>query len=563
MVDTQPIYTEKAECQDCYKCLRACPFKAIRILNGSATVITEACILCGRCTEVCPVGAKKIRDDLVKAKELLNGSEPVYASLAPSFRTEFNGLAHQKLISAIMELGFSGVSETALGAQEVTAFCASLLKKDYPKLLISSACPSIVHLIEQYYPNLTEYITPFISPLQVHSQILKAKFGDNIKIVFFGPCIAKKNESLDFFDYALTFKDLRRWFTQNRIDWSKIPASGEFMPYVAGKGALYPVDGGMIDGIRNFCRDTDIVYMSFSGVPEVMSALEDLTITGKDKPIFIEALACAGGCINGPGTSVRGTTINKRYEIVKSASSCDNYGFADYERVLHHHSPREIISSVHKASEISAALLRIGKKRFEDELNCGGCGYNKCREFAAALIEDKAEPSMCVSYLRKLAQNKAAALIKAMPSGVVIIDDQLRIIESNQRFIDLIGGHADIVSLADPDLEGVYLDKLVPFYKHFKEALNSGNSAKILDIRHNNKIMRLTVFSIQTNHIVGGILQDVTEPVIQREQIIQKAGEVMKKNLNTVQKIAFLLGENAAESEILLNSIIESFSTKG
>jgi len=333
MDNTQPIYTEKTECQDCNKCLRVCPFKAIRILNGSATVISEACILCGRCTEVCPVGAKKIRDDLAPAKDLLNGSQPVFASLAPSFRTEFSGLKDGKLISALMDLGFSGVSETAIGAQEVTAFCASLLNKGEHKLLISSACPSIVHLVEQYYPNLTEHITPLLSPLQVHSRILKEKYGDDIKIVFFGPCIAKKNESTGYFDYALTFNDLRRWFTQNKTDWTKIPLTGEFVPYSAGKGGLYPVDGGMIKGIKRLCEEDDVVYMSFSGVPEVMAAFDDLEIEGKDKPLFIEALSCAGGCVNGPASSVKGATINKRYQIYKTATDSESKGTQSFRYI--------------------------------------------------------------------------------------------------------------------------------------------------------------------------------------------------------------------------------------
>ena len=198
-----------------------------------------------------------------------------------------------------------------------------------------------------------------------------------------------------------------------------------------------------------------------------------------------------------------------------------------------------------------------------EELNCGGCGYDTCREFAAALIEKKAEPAMCVSYLRKLAQNKAAALISAMPSGVVIVDENLKIIESNRRFVEIIGGDASIISEADPDLEGAYLERIIDFHDLFAKAIKEGTTAKVQDIRQNGKILRLTLFSIQKHHVLGGILQDITEPVIQREQIIDKASEVMRKNLSTVQQIAFLLGENAADSEVLLSSIIKSFGKKG
>jgi PAS domain-containing protein len=302
--------------------------------------------------------------------------------------------------------------------------------------------------------------------------------------------------------------------------------------------------------------------MSFSGVEAIMDAFEDLDRTDYGKPVFVELLSCSGGCVNGPAVLAKGSTIKKRYSIIDSTIYGEDPVDLSMDEIKSSFAPREIIPTPHEPAEIAAALLRISKKRKEEELNCGGCGYDSCREFAAALLENKAEPAMCVSYLRKLAQNKAAALIKAMPSGLVIVDENLKIIESNRRFIEIIGGDADIVSQADPDLEGAYLERLIPFHDHFSKAITDGTEAKVTDIRYNNKIIRMTVFSIQPHHVVGGIFQDITEPVIQREQIIDKAAEVMKKNLTTVQQIAFLLGENAADSEILLNSIIESFAAK-
>nr|MBP7310185.1 4Fe-4S binding protein [Candidatus Cloacimonadota bacterium] len=200
----KPIYTEKTECQDCYKCVRECPVKAIRVVDGSAQVMPEACILCGRCTEVCPVGAKKIRDDLKDAMKLLRSKKKVYASLAPTFRTEFAGLDPQRLVAALLSLGFSGVSETALGAQVVSAACARMLKESEHPLLISSACPSVIHLIEQYYPHLVPYVTPVVSPVQAHTRLLKETYGEDIGVIFIGPCIAKKNEAVESFDVALT-----------------------------------------------------------------------------------------------------------------------------------------------------------------------------------------------------------------------------------------------------------------------------------------------------------------------------------------------------------------------
>ncbi|HRY83559.1 MAG TPA: [Fe-Fe] hydrogenase large subunit C-terminal domain-containing protein [Candidatus Cloacimonadota bacterium] len=558
----KPIYTEKTECQDCYKCVRGCPVKAIRVVDGSAQVIPEACILCGHCTEVCPVGAKKIRNDLGVAIKLLKTKSKVFASLAPSFRTEFSGITQEKLIAALLELGFYGVSETALGAQAVSAACADLLNHDGNRIHISSACPSVVHLIEQYYPHLVKHITPVISPLQAHSKQLKSLYGEDTGVVFIGPCVAKKNEANDNFDVALTFADLRRWFNLSSIDWTVLPGDKSFLPHPAAEGGLYPIDGGMVDGIKCCNPPANTLFMSFSGVQELVEALDELERNPVDRPVFIEALACIGGCVNGPGVTKRGSTVQKRYRVQLETPTPSAKNHATDLDLGATYKSREIVRQQYSKAEIATALLKIGKKRGEDELNCGGCGYDTCQDFAAALIENKAEPAMCVSYLRKLAQNKAAALIKAMPSGVVIVDENLRIIESNKPFVNIIGGDAAIVSEADPDLEGAYLERLIPFHDLFAKAIEEGTEVQIQDIRFNGKIIRLTLFSIQKHQVVGGVLQDITEPVIQREQIIEKTQEVMRKNLTTVQQIAFLLGENAADSEVLLSSIVQSFSTK-
>jgi len=558
----KPIYTEKTQCQDCYKCVRECPVKAIRVIDGSAQVMPEACILCGRCTEVCPVGAKKIRDDLRPAMDLLKAKKQVYVSLAPTFRTEFSGMKESKLIAAIMSLGFAGVSETALGAQVVSSACAQMLREEDKPLLISSACPSVIHLIEQYYPHLVRFITPVLSPLQAHSKLLRKHYGDDVGIVFIGPCVAKKNESESHFDVALTFADLRRWFNLSTIDWDTLKPETGFVPYSAEEGGLYPIDGGMIDGIRYCGVPEDTIFMTFSGVDEIIEAFEEIDTDRPEHPVFLETLACLGGCVNGPGVSKRGSIARKRYKVQTDTPPAPKERDTERFRIDAGFRNREIKKGDHTKAEIAAALLKIGKKRSEEELNCGGCGYDTCKEFACALIEEKAEPAMCVSYLRKLAQNKAAALIKAMPSGVVIVDENLKIIESNNRFIEIIGGDASIVSEADPDLEGAYLERLIDFHDLFAKAIEEGTEVKVQDIRRNGRIIRLTLFSIQKHLVLGGILQDITEPVIQREQIIQKADEVMRKNLTTVQQIAFLLGENAADSEVLLSSIIQSFSNK-
>ena len=142
MNHSYPVYTIEAECQDCYKCVRHCPVKAIRVRDGHATVMPELCVACGKCVEVCPVKAKQVRNDTGRLRLLLAESAPVYASLAPSWVSEFTDITPGQLIRALKLLGFTGVSETALGAQLVSARVAKELDTGKPGLLRSSACPT-------------------------------------------------------------------------------------------------------------------------------------------------------------------------------------------------------------------------------------------------------------------------------------------------------------------------------------------------------------------------------------------------------------------------------------
>ncbi len=557
-----PIYTEKTECQDCYKCVRNCPVKAILVRDGSAAVIAEDCLYCGKCTLVCPVGAKKVRDDIGLARNLIASGKTVYASLAPSFRSEFGDIPEGKLLACIEQLGFAGVSETALGAQEVSAACARILSKGENKVYISTACPSVVRLVERYYPDYTENLTDLMSPVQAHGRILRDIYGEDIGVVFFSPCIAKKTETGKMVDVSLTFKELRKWLNEESIVVSE--KTSAFVPERAEEGGLYPVDGGMIEGIRQNRDFSEVQFLCVSGLKPIMEAIDDLRSAHLDAPVFIEALACEGGCVNGPQVSKRGATVVKRSQILKSTPKpSQDEARNSVREIRKQFLPEPQKKHDYSPEQIAQALLRIGKVRHSDELNCGGCGYYSCQDFAIAMLEDRAEPAMCVSHLRKLAQNKANALLKAMPSGVVIVDRDLKILECNPRFVEIIGGDAMIVFEVNPELAGVYLERLVPFHDVFRQVLNDGSESKVMDIEHNKRVIRLTVFTVDPHRTVGGVLQDVTEPVIQSEKIIQNAREVMKKNLTTVQQIAFLLGENAADSEVLLNSIIQSFSRKG
>lgn len=562
----QPIYTGETQCQDCYKCLRQCTCKAIEIREGHAQIIPELCIVCGHCVSVCPTGAKQVRDDLERAKLLLQVKEKVIVSLAPSFVSEFKGIEPEKIIHSLKLLGFYGVSETALGAQEVSANVAAMIDRGDRRLYISSACPSVVALIRKYYPQYDTAITDLLSPVAAHCKMLHRRYGADIGTVFIGPCASKKVESdnhPDLLNVALTFMELSRWWKEEGIDPAAVtPESDiEFIPQPAKEGALYPVDGGMLAGVRANCSVSDMTFMAFSGTKNIMSALEELDMMEDGSPLFLELLACEGGCVNGPLSETRQGTARKRRQVMQYTDYPENEIPRSPSIDIRH---KWEMDPVHweeaTEEEIRQVLESVGMFRQQDELNCSGCGYDNCREFALAVLAGRAETIMCVGYMRKQAQKKADALVRTMPSGVLIVNEDLKVVQSNRRFAEIMG--ADLMSIyqAHPGLAGAKLEKLVKFSNLFSRVLASGTELIEKQIRTNGLVLGVTIFTIEPHKLVGCILQDVTVPSVRKEQIIKKADEMIAKNVATVQKIAYLLGESSAEAELILNSIIDAFT---
>ena len=560
----QPIYTEKNNCQDCYKCIRQCPVKAIKIEDGSASIIPEQCIFCGHCVQVCPVGAKTVRDDMPELHRYLDSGAKVIACVAPSWVSEFSGMNATQLSGIFSRLGFFGVSETALGAEIVSRQTAEWIENQTNGVFISSCCPSVVQFICRYYPELKSHLIPIVSPMQAHAQMLQEMYGPDIKIVFFGPCIAKKTE-LDhgFTDVVLTFRDLNDWLETELPGWQNIKTSAgkAFIPYPAGKGNFFPVDGGMIANIKSKAEITDLSYMSFSGINHIKDVLTDLNDWKTDEKIFLELLACEGGCIKGPGTTSTASAALKRQKVLEATRNLKptklglpyamelSASFEQIHPLLHQQiTPDEITSALHAA----------GKFDTSDELNCGGCGYDNCRDFAKAMVEGKAERMMCVSYTRKVAHGKASVLLKKIPYGVVIADENLKVIDSNKKFAEILGGEVQSLYELDNSLEKADLRKLIPFYKMFTSVLRTGEEMIEHTIRDNGLMLHVSIVTIQPGKIVCGVIQNIREPEVRNAMIKNSVKDVIHQNMAVVQKIAFLLGENASYTESILNTIIES-----
>ncbi len=561
-----PIYTRKTECQDCYKCVRGCPVKAIKIEDGYASIISELCVLCGYCVDVCPNGAKQVRDDVPSAKRLLAERERVIVSLAPSFITEFPDLRPGQLIAAIRKLGFFGVSETAMGAEQVSAHVGSLLERSSGEVFISTACPTAVEYLRKFEPRYAQYLTDFLSPLLAHARLLRQHYGQEIGVVFVGPCVAKKLESdthPELVEIVLTFEDLRRWLEEAQIDVETLREKGDdvFIPQRSRDGALYPIEGGMIASIQGQKQGKlPTHFIQFSGIRRFSNALSGVEDLRPKENLFVELLACLGGCINGPKSRNRISTVCKNYQIAHYAEPAAEVAASELD-ITEAYEPDPVPHLEISDDRLREALRQVGKVSEADELNCGGCGYNLCRDFARAIIEGKAELVMCVSYMRSLAQKKAHILIQKMPSAVVIIDQNMKMIECNPIFAKLFGpGDCADEYQSARQLEGEMLESVMPFYRLFQSVLRSGEDLIEKDLRYKGRILHAMVFTIEKHSLVGALFEDITKPAMQREQIIKRTRHVIQQNLTTVQKIAYLIGENAAESEIILNSIVESFS---
>ncbi len=560
---TSPVYSVDAQCRDCYKCVRHCPVKAIRVENDHAAVTPQTCILFGRCVKICSHSAKQVRDDLPRARALLRRKTAVCASLAPSYVSEFPGVRPAQLAAALKRLGFAGVHETAEGAERISQEVAALLDRAGSGLFLSTACPVAVELVTRYYPAFSAALTPVLPPMLAHARQLKTRYGAAADVVFIGPCIGKKRDAdlaPDLIHTALTFEELRRWLTSAGLDPATMPDDPDFSK--TGSGALYPLEGGMSQTIRPFLkrRDLDSTLLTVSGLGPIASMLDTLDPHAAGHPLFLELLACEGGCIAGPKTSAR-NTIAAQLDVLAHARNAVDRLPAPAE-VAHAWQPDPVEAPAFPEDRVFAMLHALGKFQKADELNCGGCGYDNCRDLVRAILQGAAEPQMCVSHMRQLAQKKTNALSRALPYGLVLADARLRIMECNERFAKLFGETLETAYEARPGLRDADLTRILPFPNLFRNVLDSGHELIRKSVRIGGRIFSVTIFNVELRTVVGALLLDVTDTEQRRLQLIEKSRTVIQNTTKTVQEIAFMLGKNSAQSELILNSAIDMFAAE-
>lgn len=549
---------KKSNCKNCYKCIRHCPVKSIRFSGNQAHIISDECILCGQCFVVCPQNAKEITDSTEKVKVLLMGEAPVIASIAPSFIANYDGCGIESMREALKKLGFYDAEETAVGAAMVKTEYERLLQEDKRDVLISSCCHSVNLLIQKYFPKLLPYLADVVSPMQAHCSDIKRRIPD-AKTVFIGPCVSKKDEAEaygDIVDAVLTFEELTAMFDEKGIQPEKNITHDEH-----SLERFFPTTGGILKTMQQ--REPDYTYMAVDGVENCINALRDIE-SGSVHKCFIEMSACSGSCIGGPVMEKYHRSPVRDYQAI--ANYAGKYGFATEqpERAEMHKSFAYIgvNSDIPDEGKIKEILRQMGKSRPDQELNCGSCGYNTCREKAVAIYQGKAEISMCLPYLKDKAENFSDIITRNTPNGVIVLNDMLEVQQINEaaqkilniRFpSDVLG--EQVVRVLDP----------IPFL----EVQNNGRG--IYNVRtylaDYNRYIDQTIVPDNNSGLLICLMHDVTDEEKQREkkenitrQTIEVADKVVEKQMRIVQEIACLLGETAAETKTALSKLKESIS---
>ena len=431
-----PIIDFKATmCKHCYKCVRGCEVKSIMIRDGHAYIMPNRCILCGQCLLNCPQSAKRVPSELSKVKKLIESGAPVIASLSSSYMGVLPYKKRGQVKSALKKLGFTNVCDAAEGAALATEEYVRLLEQGEMKNIITTACPSIVNLIEIHYPELIKYLAPVLIPSGIHTRMLHAEFGETAKVVVIGPCIAEKEKNRVVKpDAVLTFEDLKQWLSEEQIE---IEACEEepFEDREPGANLRYPVSGGLLTAVTATQKKPD-KYRKFyvSGVKDCLDVCEAMK-TGEVAGCFIEMNACHGGCVNGPSTatSVSSFKVKLDLEAMLPKEPADLSLMHEAARQVEIHrtfADRSQKERIPTEEEIREILKKTGKTTPEQELNCGACGYPTCREKAIAVFQKKAEVDMCIPYLHDRAQSLSHLVMDTSPNLIMIIDDDMRIRDS-------------------------------------------------------------------------------------------------------------------------------------
>lgn len=556
------IGQQKANCKNCYKCIRTCPVKSIKFEESQAKIIDNDCVLCGKCITECPQNAKTVSSDLDKVKKFINDGERVLISIAPSYVGLFEMESPEQIATAFNKLGVYGVSETSEGAAFVTSEYYRLIHEERQRNIITTCCPVVNDMVEKYYPDVVDYLAPVVSPMIAHGLLLRQRYGNDVKIVFVGPCIAKKREINDIrhdtkIDAVLTFDDLVIWLEESQIDISSCE-KGEFINDDPKVAKLYPIPGGILKTVKTLGNDNDYNFISVDGIDnckELFKALEN----GSLNRCFVEMSACVGGCVNG---SAKGDRARNRFIDdlkVRSLQKGDGSLFPEYKdevRLCKDMLSRQGNIDVPKEETIRMILRQIGKENQHQELNCGSCGYSSCREKAIAVYQGKADLTMCMPFMKERAESLSNYVLSETPNITIMVDKELNIIEFNEAAQKKFG-----------------LTRREALEKGLYELIDTADFEFVFDTKHSiydkkvcydeyDMVTQQSIIYIEHDNIVMGIFKDITKDEQSKENLyklrvdtIGMAQKVINKQMVVAQEIASLLGETTAETKVTLTKL--------
>lgn len=555
---------KNASCKHCYKCVRTCSVKAIRVKNAQAQIMTDYCVLCGHCLEVCPQNAKTFASDLEMVKAYLAAGKKVALSIAPSYLGIFDYDRPGQVICALKKLGFTYVRETAEGAALVTDAYQKLMDEGQMENIITTCCPSVNDLVEKYYPELIGDMAPVVSPMIAHGMLMKKLYGDDVKLVFAGPCVAKKEEAREdertegYIDAVITFAELEDWFKEAGIDvfaCEEMPVDNPD-PKI---NRLYPVRKGVMTSVDTGHGTGGYTMFDIDGMENCRELFEEMK-EGRLKHCFIEANMCEGGCIKGPAINkLKISRFESTIEIEKQvqhqpASLLEEAVTLDLHKVFYSRMLRDDLPT---EEQIRRILKATGKNNKDEELNCGACGYPSCREKAIAVFQGKAEQEMCLPYAYETANSMSNVVMETTPNMILIVDDQLKIMEMNKKAEEVFGVDREmaiktmyVFELLDAsDFESV-LNRHTPIYR--KKIYLEAYQMTVLE----------TIVYVASLDAALAIFQDVTadEKEMQKQmetkmEVVDIAQEVIEKQMMVAQEIAGLLGETTAETKAILTKL--------
>ena len=551
---------KKTNCKNCYKCIRHCPVKSIRFSGNQAHIIGNECILCGTCFVVCPQNAKQIVDETEKVKVMIQSGEPVVVSLAPSFIANYPGVGIESMREALRKLGFHDAEETALGATQVKREYDRMLREDDRDIVISSCCHSINLLIQKYFPRELKYLADVFSPMQSHCQDIKRRIP-NAKTVFIGPCLAKKDEAEYYegiVDAVLTFEELTNWLQAEKIELQQ-----DITPEPNSKARFFPTTGGILKSMD--CDAAKYTYLAVDGVENCIAALKDIE-SGRIHNCFIEMSACKGSCVGGPVMEKNRCSPVQDYLAVSSFAGDRDFDIRQPEnlQMRKYFEPIDLKAAMPSEAEITEILREMGKFKPSQELNCGSCGYNSCREKAIAIYQGKAEISMCLPYLMEKAENVNDTIARNSPNGIIMLNDQLEVQQINPAALKILNLRSESAVLGD---QVVRILDPAPFMK--VKTTGRGIFHQRSYLAEYGCTIQQTIVPAEEGRMLLCIMRDVSEEEEarrQREEIsrqtVEVADKVVDKQMRIVQEIASLLGETAAETKIALSKLKESITNE-